>query len=404
MSETKFNSVAEEPVYEETMTDLPNWVVWSTTDKRPLAPWLGHLNPCRWNGNLDENERPERAFEVAKNWAGHPGTRDITHQGELGDLGIAYILPFESDASILMVDFDNVRQSDTGEVHPIVVDLLSRLSSYAEISGSGQGIHVFVRANIPDWYPGSTFSAELDTETWVDGKVPKIEMYDRARVCLTTGQHLTETPPKAARRQKIVDELIREYDQSIDTIEDICDLEERQAKPRGSTVQQGNQSPYFDVDSVDVLQRSGAQLRQQGSGYRCAHPVHGSRNGNNLGVEGEVWYCHRHNVGGNSLMLVAVLEGFITCDRAGTNSLSELEDEEFARLCLLARDWYGFDGKPPARAIRGTALAYDLISDPESQIKHIYKITRKFYDASRPEDFGKQVPTLDGTVSKRGEC
>ena len=78
--------------------------------------------------------------------------------------------------------------------------------------------------------------------------------------------------------------------------------------------------------------------------------------------------------------------------------------EEFARLCLLARDRYGFDGKPPARAIRGTALAYGLISDPESRIKHIYKVTKKFYDASRPEDFGERVPTLDGAVSKRGEC
>lgn len=404
MSKNKFNSIAEEPTYEETMANLPNWVVWSSSDKRPRAPWLGHLNPCRWNGNLDTDERPERPFEVAKRWARHSGTKNITHQGELGELGIGYILPFESDTSILMIDLDNVRRDETGEIHPVVVDLLIRLNSYAEISGSGQGIHVFVQANIPDWYPGSTFSAELDTETWVDAEVPKIEMYDSARVCLTTGWHLTETPRKAARGQEVVDELIQEYDQSIDTIEDICDLEERQASSHSSTIQQGSRSLYFDEDSVDVIRRSGAQLKQQGSGYRCAHPVHGSTNGNNLAVEGEVWYCHRHNVGGNSLMLVAVLEGFITCERAGTNSLSELEDEEFARLCLFARDQYGFEGKPPARAIRGTALAYGLITDPESRIKHIYKITRKFYDASRPEDFGERVPALDGAVSKRGEC
>jgi hypothetical protein len=94
MSETKFNSVAEEPTYEETMADLPNWVVCSSADKRPRAPWLGHLNPCQWNGNLDEDERPERALEIAQNWAGHPGTRDIPYDGELGELGVAYILPF----------------------------------------------------------------------------------------------------------------------------------------------------------------------------------------------------------------------------------------------------------------------------------------------------------------------
>jgi hypothetical protein len=103
-------------------------------------------------------------------------------------------------------------------------------------------------------------------------------------------------------------------------------------------------------------------------------------------------------------MLVAVLEGFITCEKAGTNSLSDLDDEGFARLCLLARDQYGFDGKPPARAIRGTALAYGLITNPESQIKYIYKITRRFYDESQPENFGERVPTIGDEVSECGEC
>lgn len=403
MSETKFNSVAEEPTYEQTMADLPNWVVCSSADKRPRAPWLGHLNPCQWNGNLGEDERPERALEIAQNWAGHPGTRDIPYEGELGELGVAYILPFEISTPILMIDLDSVRREDTGEIHPTVVNFLTELDSYAEISQSGQGIHVFVRATIPEWYPQKTFIAELDSEVWVGDDVPKMEMYDRARVCLTTGRHLTETPRNARRRQGVVDDLVREYDQSVDSVEEICMMEKRQAKSQESPAQKGNQSPYFSQNSVDVLRQLGVQLKKQGTGYRCGHPVHGSTNKDNLASEGEVWYCHRHDAGGNALMLVAVLEGLIICEKAGTKSLSDLEDEEFARLCLLARDRYGFDGKPPARALRGTALAYGLITDPESRIKHIYKITRKFYDASRPEDFGERVPALDGAVSKRGE-
>jgi len=394
MSKKKFTEIAEEPTYEELMKSQPNWVVWSSVDKRPRAPWVGHLNPCRWNGELDDDERPERPFEFALNWARHPGTRDLPHDGELGELGVAYLLPFESETRMLMVDLDNVRRSDTGKIHPVALEVITRLNSYAEVSSSGEGIHVFVQARIPEWYPGKTFNAELADKPWIENEFPKIEMYDSARVCLTTGRHLTATPRKATQNQGIVEDLIRDYDQSVDTVDDICDFEEQQTQISYKSDEAGYRSPYFEQSTVEVLQRSGAKLKKEGTGHRCAHPAHGSRNGNNLAAEGEVWYCHRHNAGGNALMLVAVLEGILPCERAGTNALSKLDEVQFARLCLTARDKYGFDGKPPSRAVRGTAIAYGLVKDSKSRIRHVYAVAQKFYDASGADELGRRVPIV----------
>jgi len=62
--------------------------------------------------------------------------------------------------------------------------------------------------------------------------------------------------------------------------------------------------------------------------YYGPHPVHGSDNGHNFWVnENEgVWCCHRtgHDSGGDSLMLIAMMEGIIDCTEAhkGTKALS----------------------------------------------------------------------------------
>lgn len=57
-------------------------------------------------------------------------------------------------------------------------------------------------------------------------------------------------------------------------------------------------------------------LKEHGDEWQGPHPIHGSTNGGNIGinVEKNFWHCFRHNTGGDALSLVGVLEGVIQCE------------------------------------------------------------------------------------------
>lgn len=55
--------------------------------------------------------------------------------------------------------------------------------------------------------------------------------------------------------------------------------------------------------------------------YQGPHPFHGSDTGKNFTVDGDKWFCFRHNVGGGPLQLLAIKEGIISCDQAGPGAL-----------------------------------------------------------------------------------
>ncbi len=55
----------------------------------------------------------------------------------------------------------------------------------------------------------------------------------------------------------------------------------------------------------------------------CAHPRHGSTGGSNFGVNinKNVWCCRRHNTGGSTYELVAMMEGIISCEECKKGAL-----------------------------------------------------------------------------------
>jgi hypothetical protein len=88
------------------------------------------------------------------------------------------------------------------------------------------------------------------------------------------------------------------------------------------------------------------------------------------------------------LSLVAVIEGELRCRNP---QLSNLDDEEFLKVCLAARDDYGFSGDPPYRAIRGVARVQGLaMADAEEGIlgKDCYKVARRIYDSMNASELG----------------
>jgi hypothetical protein len=166
------------------------WVVWDGRSNRVLAPWTQDtMYPCPWNSEAaDPRRRFEKAAMVAelsveqihRAWP-FPDTDDLPDT-----VLPAVLLPNEPDESPLtVIDFDDVRNPDSGVVSGEVAALLEALDGYAEISQSHTGIHVFVHGGLPTGV--TAFQAPLF-------KQGRIEIYDQSRFIATTWQHVDGTP------------------------------------------------------------------------------------------------------------------------------------------------------------------------------------------------------------------
>jgi hypothetical protein len=89
-------------------------------------------------------------------------------------------------------------------------------------------------------------------------------------------------------------------------------------------------------DLVAIAEHYGTAFeRKSPTELAGAHPQHGSSTGDNFNVNLEkgVWHCWRHGTGGDALALIAVCEGFVSCEdiRAGV-----LRGDRFQRAVAVA--------------------------------------------------------------------
>jgi hypothetical protein len=90
------------------------------------------------------------------------------------------------------IDLDNVRDPQTRRIKPDARKVLDLLDSYSEVSPSGTGVKVWVRASLDRSYVK-----------------PGVEVYVRGRYFTVTGQNLAQYPEEIARRQAEVEALIK---------------------------------------------------------------------------------------------------------------------------------------------------------------------------------------------------
>ncbi|MDQ3301769.1 MAG: DUF3987 domain-containing protein, partial [Actinomycetota bacterium] len=102
---------------------------------------------------------------------------------EEGHDGIGFV--FTADDPFCGVDLDGCVDRQTGEIQPWAADILDRLDSYTEFSPSGEGLHVIVRAELPEGRR----------------RGGGVEMYDRGRFFTVTDRHLPGTPKQVENRQ-----------------------------------------------------------------------------------------------------------------------------------------------------------------------------------------------------------
>lgn len=398
---------SDENVVPEMLKQYPIWTVWNGEVKQPLAPWLtGHLFPAKWGKNVEE--RPEAEFDRAEfvaemgageleeaysktvtKWKGMDG--DYNPRKEIvepDDIRPTIILPHEERAQsprIMLIDFDDVRQPGSGYVTPEVADIIDRLDAYTEVSSSGTGLHVFVRASLPDGV--GRIIEDLET-------AGHVEMYDHARMVGCTWDHVEGAPVDVPDRQEVVDAIIDEY---YDPSSSNGSRAWSDADADGFDADYGSEdvSAYYTAVDVRDVADTGTfgEFRKQspGSEWQGPHPAHGSTSdapmkstNTHITPESGQWYCFAHRTGGYALSLIPVVEGWFECREECPDHMGKILRHDsmlMLKTCLAARDKYDPDDEledetPPYAALRAVADIHDLpMDDPDEGI--LGSLTRK---------------------------
>jgi putative DNA primase/helicase len=162
---------------------LPNWVDWKLQleegkeKKIPLNAKTGRFASSTDSSTWSNFDQAWKHYEQRK---GH------------GVDGLGFM--FSEDDQIAGIDLDDCRNLETGELNAFAKSILERMNSYAEKSPSGEGLHIFVKGNLP----GKGIN------------LGNIEMYDNKRFFSVTGQALSEYPSVIEERDEALKALYHE--------------------------------------------------------------------------------------------------------------------------------------------------------------------------------------------------
>jgi putative DNA primase/helicase len=144
------------------LLEYRQWVLWRKAEvngritKVPISPWCGKPASC---------DRPQ-------SWGTYKHVRYALHRFHCTGIGFVFT---DSDP-FCGIDLDHCRNL-SGTIAPQALDLIRRMGSYAELSPSGTGVHILLKAKL-------------------EGKgrrVGNIEVYDSGRYFTVTGKHISAT-------------------------------------------------------------------------------------------------------------------------------------------------------------------------------------------------------------------
>lgn len=160
---------------------MNHWVAWSYVQRQ--NKWTKvPINPIS-GGNADSTDPTM--------WGTLEQAQLACRRGGLD--GIGFVLAGQDD--YCGIDLDQAIDSVTGKIKPWAMEILGGLRSYTEVSPSGCGLKILIRAR----KPGPRCKRSLD-----DGAV---EIYESGRFFTITGQHQSDTPLTVETRQAELDDL-----------------------------------------------------------------------------------------------------------------------------------------------------------------------------------------------------
>ena len=166
--------------------DYRQWVLWRIAEvdgrktKLPISPWSGKLASC---------DKPHT-------WSSYKHARYALRRFRCDGIGFVF-----TDADPFCgIDLDKCRTVN-GIIAPEALRIIQQLNSYSELSPSGTGIHVLIKA-------------ELQGRGRRSGK---LEVYDSGRYFTMTGNHVAGMQHDICDRQAELDELITELFPALDS-------------------------------------------------------------------------------------------------------------------------------------------------------------------------------------------
>lgn len=275
------------------------WLLWKPTEdgrKVPRAPWSTG-DPLRFVDGLDPANWT--SFGDAVEWM-----EKLPH-----DLRLAFALT--RDDEFVFLDLDDVVVD--GDPSGPAQQLLDDAESYAALSTSGTGVHIFGRGSLPEGVKSLT--GPLD-----DSGDQTLEVYDRNRFVAMTGDHLDATPAAVTSVSSVLAELEDEFGTVSSATPDRATTEPRRSRDELRDLETtGDIQDVFDAINQtrpsDISLRS-TQTRDHGDGTYSYDPswTH-SESGTRLGVLEDVWIYREGMIALNALQVVALEEGIITDER-----------------------------------------------------------------------------------------
>jgi putative DNA primase/helicase len=160
-----------------TMTNLP-----AISELAKLGQWVVYKPPSK--APLDARTRRAASSTNKETWAPFGVAVALSSDG----YGLGFV--FSADDPFCGIDLDHCF-GPNHELQDWAIDIVSRLNSYTEYSPSGQGLHVWVKARLPEGRR----------------RAGQVEMYDSARYFTVTGKHFPGTPETIECRQVEVEQL-----------------------------------------------------------------------------------------------------------------------------------------------------------------------------------------------------
>ncbi|QLC35762.1 hypothetical protein EFA46_016010 (plasmid) [Halarchaeum sp. CBA1220] len=295
----------------ETLAARERWMVWNDDDGRkiPRAPWD---RPLDYGANTQD---PSLWVDLATALE-HAARDDVD--------GLAYVLastdPEHDHADDLpepehaLVDFDNVRDPETGEHHPIIDRILDDAGTYAQVSTSGTGYHFIGQARLPDGV--KVVDKEISTYKGFDDS--HVEIYDNGRYIAFTGNHVDGTPEDTNDVQALVEEIASAGG------DESGDGESEDRAPRKSREELADVDTTHDMDDVldaidhvkpgDIRLRSSVTTKRADGTADLDPSWASSDSGTRLAQLSDGWVYRKGMIGLDALQVVALEEHIITSE------------------------------------------------------------------------------------------
>jgi len=252
----------ESDAYPPELLEREQWM--GHVEKKPFAPWADRdaPAPCTKDehaaATTDECDCDARwKWGYTENYADGETIAMAEVDPRLD--GRAFLQ--QPDDPFAYVDGDDVRDPETGEVHPAFIAILEHLGlTYADVSQSGAGAHAIFRGELPEGVKEASW--QLDDEPWgSNDELPSIEIYPGKRVCVMTGEHVPATPTEIREwNADVLKPLLEANDQypsshgrDVSTARDDYQLEDHTPEATSSTETTTDiRDVFYAIDQLDA--------------------------------------------------------------------------------------------------------------------------------------------------------